>query len=134
MAERGLTPKQQRFVQEYLKDLNGTQAAIRAGYSPRTANEQAARLLAKVSVATLVSDGAKRSAEAAMVTTRDVLHGLLTEARRMGRGSKHSARVAAWAHLGKHLGLFVEKHQHTLQGLDWKALLSGASAEEGCDA
>lgn len=45
-----LTAKQQAFADEYLKDLNGTQAAIRAGYSPKTANEQAARLLANVSV------------------------------------------------------------------------------------
>jgi phage terminase small subunit len=45
-----LTPKQQRFTEEYLIDLNATQAAIRAGYSPKTANEQGARLLAKVSV------------------------------------------------------------------------------------
>jgi phage terminase small subunit len=45
-----LTPKQQRFCDEYLVDLNATQAAIRAGYSERTANEQGARLLAKVSV------------------------------------------------------------------------------------
>lgn len=45
-----LTPKIKLFCEEYLKDLNGTQAAIRVGYSPRTANEQAARLLANVSV------------------------------------------------------------------------------------
>lgn len=45
-----LTAKQQRFCDEYLIDLNATQAAIRAGYSERTANEQGARLLAKVSV------------------------------------------------------------------------------------
>ena len=32
-----LTPKQQRFVEEYLIDLNATQAAIRAGYSEKTA-------------------------------------------------------------------------------------------------
>ncbi|RUA04278.1 MAG: terminase small subunit, partial [Candidatus Neomarinimicrobiota bacterium] len=32
-----LTPKQDRFVAEYLVDLNATQAALRAGYSPRTA-------------------------------------------------------------------------------------------------
>jgi phage terminase small subunit len=37
-------------VAEYLIDLNGKQAATRAGYSPKTANEQAARLLAKVSI------------------------------------------------------------------------------------
>mgnify|MGYP000314355170 CR=1 FL=1 len=45
-----LAPKQQRFVEEYLIDLNATQAAIRAGYSPKTANEQGARLLVNVSI------------------------------------------------------------------------------------
>ena len=50
-----MTAKQQRFVEEYLVDLNATQAAIRAGYSPKTANEQGARLLANVSVQSAVS-------------------------------------------------------------------------------
>lgn len=50
VAEKKLTAKQQRFCDEYLIDLNATQAAIRAGYSKRTANEQGARLLANVSV------------------------------------------------------------------------------------
>lgn len=45
-----LTPKQKRFVDEYLIDLNATQAAIRAGYSPNTANEQGTRLLVNVSI------------------------------------------------------------------------------------
>lgn len=45
-----LSSKVLRFVEEYLVDLNGTQAATRAGYSPKTANEQAARMLAKASV------------------------------------------------------------------------------------
>lgn len=45
-----MTKKQERFIEEYLIDLNATQAAIRAGYSPATANEQAARLLANVSI------------------------------------------------------------------------------------
>lgn len=45
-----MTKKQKRFVEEYLIDLNATQAAIRAGYSPDTANEQGSRLLANVSV------------------------------------------------------------------------------------
>lgn len=51
-----LNEKQQRFVEEYLIDLNGTQAAIRAGYSARTANEQASRLLANVSVQQAISE------------------------------------------------------------------------------
>lgn len=45
-----MTKKQKRFAEEYLIDLNATQAAIRAGYSPDTANEQGSRLLANVSV------------------------------------------------------------------------------------
>lgn len=57
-----LTPKQERFVEEYLIDLNATQAAIRAGYSAKTANEQGSRLLANVSVRTCIDEAmAERS-------------------------------------------------------------------------
>lgn len=51
-----LTPKQQRFVSEYLIDLNATQAAIRAGYSPKTAQEQSSRLLSHVMVKAAVAE------------------------------------------------------------------------------
>nr|DAU56385.1 MAG TPA: Terminase small subunit [Caudoviricetes sp.] len=50
-----LTEKQKRFVEEYLIDLNATQAAIRAGYSAKTANEQGARLLVNVSIQKAIS-------------------------------------------------------------------------------
>ena len=55
-----MTKKQKAFVQEYLIDLNATQAAIRAGYSVNTANEQGARLLVNVSIS---NDIAKAMAE-----------------------------------------------------------------------
>ena len=45
-----LSPKKERFVDEYLIDLNATQAAIRAGYSKKTASAQGARLLINVKV------------------------------------------------------------------------------------
>lgn len=45
-----MTKRQLRFVKEYLVDLNGTAAAIRSGYSPASANEQASRLLAKANI------------------------------------------------------------------------------------
>ena len=45
-----MTKKQKLFVEEYLIDLNATQAAIRAGYSAKTAQEQASRLLSNVMV------------------------------------------------------------------------------------
>lgn len=57
-----MTPKQQRFVEEYLKDLNATQAAIRAGYSAKTASSQGERLLRNVDVSAALSEAqAKRS-------------------------------------------------------------------------
>lgn len=61
MSDRKLTPKQQRFVEEYLIDLNATQAAIRAGYSKKTADVQGPRLLGNVGVAAAISEAkAKR--------------------------------------------------------------------------
>ena len=68
MAKDKFTPKQRAFVQEYLKDLNGTQAAVRAGYSSRTANEQASRLLANVNIQEAV---AKAKAERSIRTKID---------------------------------------------------------------
>ncbi len=52
-----LTQKQARFVAEYLVDLNATQAAIRAGYSTRTADRQGHRLLKNAEVEAAVDAG-----------------------------------------------------------------------------
>ena len=68
-----MTDKQKRFVEEYLIDLNATQAAIRAGYSPKTANEQGNRLLTNVSVQTeLNKQMAKRSRRTGVTQDRVV--------------------------------------------------------------
>lgn len=59
----GLTPKQARFVEEYLIDLNATRAAIRSGYSEKTARQTGAENLSKPDIFTAISDAqAKRSA------------------------------------------------------------------------
>jgi phage terminase small subunit len=71
-----LTPKQQRFIQEYLIDLNGTQAAIRAGYSARTANEQGSRLLANASVRTALAEAQEALSKATGITAERVLREL----------------------------------------------------------
>lgn len=76
MADK-LSPKQLRFVEEYLVDMNGTQAAIRAGYSPRTANEQAARLLAHVSVSKAVSNRLQKRQKKLELTQERVLRELM---------------------------------------------------------
>lgn len=51
-----LTEKQQRFIDEYLIDLNATQAAIRAGYSVKTAREQASQNLTKLNIQQAISE------------------------------------------------------------------------------
>ena len=58
-----LTPKQDAFVREYLIDLNATQAAIRAGYSAKTAEQQGSRLLRNVQVAAALSEAQTKRAE-----------------------------------------------------------------------
>ena len=109
MATKTLTPKQQRFVEEYLCDLNATQAAIRAGYSEKTAEQQGYDNLRKPQIAEAIRIAlAKRSAKVE-VTAEMVVTGLFTEATLTGDGSSHSARVAAWTQLGKHLGMFGDK-------------------------
>lgn len=75
---RPLNPKQERFVKEYLVDLNATQAARRAGYSARTAKQQGARLLTHVDVAAAVERGKKKDAEAATMSRERALE-LLTQ-------------------------------------------------------
>ena len=71
---RKLTDKQQRFVDEYLIDLNATQAAIRAGYSVKTANEQGSQNLAKLSIQQAIAERmAERSRRTGVNQDRVVL-------------------------------------------------------------
>lgn len=75
-APASLTARQQRFVDEYLIDLNATQAAARAGYSARTANEQGARLLAKVSVRSAIAEAMRAREKRTHITQDRVLQEL----------------------------------------------------------
>jgi phage terminase small subunit len=108
-----LTPKQQRFVQEYLIDLNATQAAIRAGYSPKTARSIGDENLTKPDIAAAIAAAQDERRERVELTQDMVVEGLLVEAKLTGEGSSHSARVAAWTQLGKHLGMFRDRVEHT---------------------
>lgn len=68
-----LTDKQRRFVDEYLIDLNATQAAIRAGYSPKWADSQAYQLLQKTPVKKFLEERRKELAAATAITPEKVL-------------------------------------------------------------
>ena len=150
---RGLAPKQERFVAEYLVDLNATQAAIRAGYSRKTAGAQGEQLLRNVRISTAVSEAMAKRAQATGVTAERVVQELarvafadprgilewgpdgvklrksaeltddqaaavaeVSESRTAAGGTlkaKMHDKVRALELLGKHLGLFTDKLEHS---------------------
>lgn len=110
---RGLNPKQQRFVEEYLVDLNATQAAIRAGYSKRTAKEIGCENLTKPNIAAAVAKGRALLADKAEVNAEQILRDL-EDMRRMALAAEQFAPAIRAAELrGKQIGMFVEKHEHS---------------------
>ena len=68
-----LTPKQARFVDEYLIDLNATQASIRAGYSAKTACWIGPQLLGKTHVAQLIAERVKAREQRTEITQDRVI-------------------------------------------------------------
>ena len=68
-----LTDKQKRFCDEYLIDLNATQAAIRAGYSPKTAEQTASRLLRNVKVQEYIAKRQKELSRSTEITQERVI-------------------------------------------------------------
>ena len=156
-----MTPKQQRFVAEYLLDLNATQAAIRAGYSSKTADVQGPRLLGNVGIKAEIAAGQARIAAKLEISAEKVLSELAklgfanmedyvstngngdpfvdlssvdrdkwaavqevtideyTEGR--GEDARDIKRIkfklgdkrASLVDIGKHLGMFKERHEHS---------------------
>jgi phage terminase small subunit len=155
-----LPPNQARFVEEYLKDLNGKQAAIRAGYAEKSAEVQASQLLRKPKVRQAVDEALARRSARVEISQDDVLRELLrlatvdigkafdangdmlplkempedvrraissveVETHFAGDGDERFEvgrlkKVKFWDKKGsldslaKHLGMYVEKHQHEL--------------------
>ena len=72
-APKRLTLQQRRFGDEYIVDLNATQAAIRAGYSPKTAYSQGQRLLKNVEVQAYITKREKARAQRTEVTADNVI-------------------------------------------------------------
>lgn len=132
-----LTPRQSAFVAEYLVDLNGTKAAIRAGYAAKTASRQAVHLFTKSHVAAAVTEAVARRAARVEVTADYVLRNLTQVVERcmqrapvMTRRGGNPVQVQddagrdVWQFdakgangalnlLGQHLGLYTKKVEHS---------------------
>ncbi len=120
-----MNAKQKRFCDEYLVDCNATQAAIRAGYSARTANEQAARLLANVSIKAYIDEKMERLHNERTADAQEVLEYLTAVMRgqqteqtliSVGDGVQKIGNIEVGARdrlkaaelIGKRFGLFKE--------------------------
>lgn len=110
MKEVSFTKKQKCFADEYLKDYNGKQAAIRAGYSEKTAENQASRMLRLVKVAEYLGKRQIEKEKKIGIT----IEAIIDELKEIGFGIvdgdklKMNDKIKALELLGKHLGMFSE--------------------------
>ena len=134
-----LTDKQAAFVREYLVDLNATQAAIRAGYSERTASRIGPQLIGKTCVREAIEKAQAKRARRVEVTQDYVLSNLVEVVERTmqrapvldrkGEQVTDEEGRAVWTFdakganralelLGKHLGIFTDKIRAEVSGPD----------------
>lgn len=119
-----LTKKQELFVKEYLIDLNATQAAIRAGYSKKTAQEIGAQNLSKLMIAEAIQVEMDKRAKRIEVNSDYVLSGITRVIERCEQAEpvrdkdgnetgeyvfNASSALKGYELLGKHLKLFTDK-------------------------
>ena len=128
-----LTPKQEMFAEEYLIDLNATQAAIRAGYSKKTAQRIGSENLSKPLIAAAVSAGQAKRAKRTEIDADYVLTAIkdtIEQYRGGGEGSNPNAVLKGAELLGRHLAMFTDKAvvdlNHGLQEMDDDALAAHA--------
>ena len=128
-----LSPKQEQFAREYLLDLNATQAAIRAGYSPKTAYSMGQRLLKNVEIQSAVQcamdERSKRTevdADYVLTNLLEIVERCMQRAPVMHKGQQvvdeegnsvwcfdGKNAIRALELLGKHKGMWIEKQEVT---------------------
>ena len=112
-----MTPKQKRFVDEYLIDLNATQAAIRAGYSARSADIIGFENLRKPNIQETLAELMAKRAEETGISAAWVLKKLRENADNALDPNldtfNGSVANRALELIGKHLGMFVDRVDHS---------------------
>ncbi|MDR2647635.1 MAG: terminase small subunit [Oscillospiraceae bacterium] len=104
-----LNARQERFCREYVTDYNGTQAAIRAGYSVKTANEQAAQLLAKLSIQEHIAQLQKQVTKRLCLSEDRVIQELVRIQERALEVRAYPSAIRALELIGKHIGMWTER-------------------------
>ena len=114
MAKDSLNPKQAAFVREYLIDSNATQAAIRAGYSQKTAYSIGNENLKKPEIVKAIEEGRQKLADKVQVTKEEIAHRLDRIANKAERQDRLAEASKTNVELAKLLGYTVEKSEVTV--------------------
>ena len=101
-----MTEKQQRFVEEYLVDYNGTRAAKAAGYAESSAHVTASQLLSNPKISGAVAQGLAAQIDRTQLTADTVLAGLWREAK-LAKSTRD--RLRAFELIGKHFAMFTDR-------------------------
>lgn len=133
-----LNDQQERFCHEYIVDLNGTQAAIRAGYSEKSAAQISSENLRKPNIRQRINELAKERNEAIGLSSQFVIDGIIKNIRRCEQAEQvydrkgepvlcegpdgeiaplfkyeSFAALKGYELLGKHLKIFTDKVEHS---------------------
>ena len=106
---KDLTDKQKRFCEEYIIDLNATQACIRAGYSVDTANVQGAQNLSKLSIQEYISELQQKKSEELNITFNDIAKGIYSIA--IKEEAKDNDKLKAYDQLSKMFGHYSKDNE-----------------------
>lgn len=104
-------------MREYLVDLNATQAAIRAKYSAKTAEQQGPRLLGNVGVKAAIDAAMAERSKRVEIKADDVLADIARIAQAAETAGEFGPALKGRELLGKHFGLFTDKLEHSGEGL-----------------
>jgi hypothetical protein len=119
---QALTARQDSFLAAYTG--NATQAAIDAGYSPRSARQQAARMMANAAIQAALAARQGEDARRLEISRQDAIRGLLEAIDQAREQSNPAAMIAGWREVGRMLG-FYEPQRHAVE------VSTAASAEAG---
>ena len=111
-----LSAKQEQFCREYLVDLNATQAAIRAGYSAKTAAVIGNENLIKPYIAERIAVLKQERADKVSVTAQDVLKGVIEVTLLAREEGDLKTALKGYELQGKHIGMWTEKVQQEVSG------------------
>jgi len=107
-----LTAKQKRFCEEYIIDLNATQAAIRAEYSKKTAYSQGQRLLKNLNISQHIQKLQTEQSKRTQITADKVIDDIEDVRKRAKAENSFGMELKALELQGRHLGMFTDRIQH----------------------